>query len=293
MMGVVVRGALGGDCVQVGSYEIIKGIDYLQTEDGVPPSSPFLYYFDAMVQLDGEMASGMTIETLTSSFEMSVLGTTWEAGVDFPSATALENAVPELSVVTIESVGGTLGDRVQSVPVGAAVYPERPYLLGCGYSDLQNANPLLPITIRWSEPDENTTGISIGIYSEFVTGDVFCAELGPEARMFTIPAGVLIDNAPHELIVEFSNTTQLTGDDCPGFGVGAEGVSIYSSGVSVLFTASLFNSGGCDPDLNCDGEADFFDVSVLLQTGLDYNGDTVFDFFDISAFLQDLSAGCP
>ncbi|GEM_PF-6834058 len=49
----------------------------------------------------------------------------------------------------------------------------------------------------------------------------------------------------------------------------------------------------CDADLNGDGAADFFDISVLLMDEVDYNGDTSFDFFDISAFLQDLSVGCP
>ena len=49
----------------------------------------------------------------------------------------------------------------------------------------------------------------------------------------------------------------------------------------------------CAPDLNGDGGLDFFDISLLLQTSVDYTGDASFDFFDISAFLADLSAGCP
>ncbi|GEM_PF-820430 len=49
----------------------------------------------------------------------------------------------------------------------------------------------------------------------------------------------------------------------------------------------------CAPDLTGDGQLDFFDVSFLLQNGVDYNGDTMFDFFDISSFLQEFSVGCP
>ena len=49
----------------------------------------------------------------------------------------------------------------------------------------------------------------------------------------------------------------------------------------------------CSPDLNEDGTLDFFDVSLLISSNLDYNGDTAFDFFDISAFLQDFGNGCP
>ncbi|GEM_PF-5263495 len=70
------------------------------------------------------------------------------------------------------------------------------------------------------------------------------------------------------------------GDDYPG-GFGAGSVSIYSYELP------------CAPDLNMDGNLDFFDINELLQSGVDYNGDTQFDFFDISAFLQDLALGCP
>ena len=50
---------------------------------------------------------------------------------------------------------------------------------------------------------------------------------------------------------------------------------------------------GCDPDLTGDGALDFFDLSELLTSQLDYNGDTSFDFFDLSAFLTDFGEGCP
>ena len=49
----------------------------------------------------------------------------------------------------------------------------------------------------------------------------------------------------------------------------------------------------CAPDLNDDGELDFFDVSEFLSTTPDWNGDTTFDFFDVSGFLSAFGAGCP
>ena len=56
---------------------------------------------------------------------------------------------------------------------------------------------------------------------------------------------------------------------------------------------------GCAPDINGDGELDFFDISAFLTafTAMDpvadFSGDGEFDFFDISAFLTEFSAGCP
>lgn len=55
----------------------------------------------------------------------------------------------------------------------------------------------------------------------------------------------------------------------------------------------------CAPDLNGDGNLDFFDISAFLNafnamdSAGDFNGDGNFDFFDISAFLNAFNAGCP
>ena len=55
----------------------------------------------------------------------------------------------------------------------------------------------------------------------------------------------------------------------------------------------------CDADLNNDGAADFFDVSLFLSlyaaqdSVVDYNSDGTFDFFDVSAFLDLYAIGCP
>lgn len=55
----------------------------------------------------------------------------------------------------------------------------------------------------------------------------------------------------------------------------------------------------CSPDVNHDGELNFFDVMLFLQlfsSGdvlADWNGDGAFNFFDVLQFLEDFSNGCP
>lgn len=52
----------------------------------------------------------------------------------------------------------------------------------------------------------------------------------------------------------------------------------------------------CPPDLNHDGQLNFFDVSLFLQdynAGGDYNGDGGTNFFDVSSFLTEYNQGCP
>lgn len=82
------------------------------------------------------------------------------------------------------------------------------------------------------------------------------------------------------------------------FSCGPNGPTISYAG----FTHTLFgpsNSGGsCRPDINGDGQLNFFDISMFLSQfnvaeTCDYNGDGECNFFDISDFLADIAAGCP
>ena len=55
----------------------------------------------------------------------------------------------------------------------------------------------------------------------------------------------------------------------------------------------------CVPDLNGDGQLDFFDLSDFINAfsaqdpRVDFNNDGAFDFFDVSLFINAFSAGCP
>ena len=55
----------------------------------------------------------------------------------------------------------------------------------------------------------------------------------------------------------------------------------------------------CRPDINGDGNLNFFDISLfvaLFQTqdpAADFNGDGLFNFFDFSGFIAAFNAGCP
>lgn len=65
-------------------------------------------------------------------------------------------------------------------------------------------------------------------------------------------------------------------------------------------TNTRFRNGStCLPDLNGDGELDFFDVTAFTNAlamgdlSVDFDGNGVLDFFDVSTFLTELGAGCP
>jgi len=67
----------------------------------------------------------------------------------------------------------------------------------------------------------------------------------------------------------------------------------YTDEFMIEYSPTIDQYVPCAPDLNDDGQLDFFDISVFLTDQADYNSDTVFDFFDISAFLTDYVGGCP
>jgi hypothetical protein len=75
--------------------------------------------------------------------------------------------------------------------------------------------------------------------------------------------------------------------------------SSFDTGTVTQVCLTTTTVPACPPDLNGDGELDFFDVSAFLgaiNTGApdgDFNGDGFFDFFDVSAFLNAFTAGCP
>ena len=75
--------------------------------------------------------------------------------------------------------------------------------------------------------------------------------------------------------------------------------SPYDQGTLISVCLSTNTTTSCSPDLNNDGNLDFFDVSAFLGAFstmnpiADFTNDGEFNFFDVSAFLSAFSAGCP
>ncbi|MBO6513397.1 MAG: hypothetical protein JJ974_05480 [Phycisphaerales bacterium] len=84
--------------------------------------------------------------------------------------------------------------------------------------------------------------------------------------------------------------------------VSHNGLTILNAPISDGYMNAVFEIDAtprCDADLNEDGVANFFDVSLFIDawisgdTAADFNGDNTIDFFDISSFLTQLTLGCP
>ncbi len=64
------------------------------------------------------------------------------------------------------------------------------------------------------------------------------------------------------------------------------------TGMMTLDVTNLCDDG-CRADLNDDGVTNFFDVSLFLDSMIDFDGNGEFNFFDISDFLGAYAVGCP
>jgi hypothetical protein len=70
----------------------------------------------------------------------------------------------------------------------------------------------------------------------------------------------------------------------------------HSVNIASLYVVTIDQTPqACPADLNGDGNLDFFDISVFLNTMPDFNNDNDndFNFFDVSAFLASFTSGCP
>lgn len=97
-------------------------------------------------------------------------------------------------------------------------------------------------------------------------------------------------------LITITNTIQLEASE-PLILEGTEVGTVIVTGTATMVATG--EAPDCPPDLNGDGQLDFFDVSAFLtafnaqDSVADFNNDGDWDFFDISAFLTAYSAGCP
>jgi len=75
--------------------------------------------------------------------------------------------------------------------------------------------------------------------------------------------------------------------------------SAYDTGIFIQACLHMTTSLQCSPDINQDGQLNFFDVSAFLSAFsmqdplADFTNDGEWNFFDVSAFLNAFSGGCP
>ncbi|MBO6513202.1 MAG: hypothetical protein JJ974_04480 [Phycisphaerales bacterium] len=154
-------------------------------------------------------------------------------------------------------------------------------------------NPIVDGSFEFLDVPATLTGILDVDYNIFLVGSgsqmIDLSTLGQSSA--PISGEVVSANGT----ITISNTIELVASE-PLVVEGNEiGTVIVTGTATMVATADVPE---CQPDLNNDGQLDFFDISAFLTAFsaqdpiADFNNDGAWDFFDISAFLTAYGAGC-
>lgn len=195
-----------------------------------------------------------------------------------------------------------LDEEFNGLPGVPDIDPDGNGLADWGWSLIYDQPGTVDVDNADSDSD-STTGIDGDPLALATAGVVFGAPNPGHAEFDTVAASWswVSDGPTAGLAEDVFNTAHLDGSsiimDGPWFFGGLDCTAGSTTGYTpaAFFQTVLYGAAIdiCEPDLNDDGELDFFDISFFLTNMVDYNGDTVFDFFDISAFLTAYGEGCP
>jgi hypothetical protein len=186
------------------------------------------------------------------------------------------------NVVSANSDGQALAVAAQITQIGGPDFgPVMGGLVGFTDSPDFQGNPVDELNISWDQ-----SFAFCRAQFDFAPDTVSIREFNP--LDFGGPSMVATVQDFFANIPAFVDATPISlGSQIVGLFFGLEGASL-GPGPSV-----------CQPDLNGDGELNFFDVMDFLDQfnggdlSADFNNDGSLDFFDFGAFLGAFNAGCP
>ncbi|MFM1769214.1 MAG: hypothetical protein RJA22_1743 [Verrucomicrobiota bacterium] len=217
------RAGTGPDVTQ---YLIAKGQFFKQVGTANPTLLPAAEEpFAAIVSLearDSDSVKSATIRTplgVTNALERH--GSSWELEAFFSSKASLDGAAPQgLYLFTLDTA--SQGTVVLTRPLGPDAYPSSaPRILN--FTNLQGADPTLPITVQWQAFPGGTVNDFIQLRIEDANGDVFTTgnsgdfnALNGTHTFATIPAGLLSPNTAYEAYLLFAKVTSIDATNNPG-----------------------------------------------------------------------------
>jgi len=246
-------------------WGFVKGRGGVVSADNQAPS---VTVYDVEIYVDTSVVGDATSVTISGgningSLAFELDGTEWFYNQDFQNEAAMDAVFPNNSNYTITLSGGSLGTLTQSVSVGAKAYPDLPYLVGSGYSELQAFNPINSFDFNFAAP---STEADLTIVEIEANGESpFEAFVDASQTTINLPENTLSSGVVYEGY--FDHVNQVIQSGSSGFGIDG---AVYHTAYSRfdLDTASA-NSiiGGW---LFGDSESDGSGVVVFMKDGTYY-----------------------
>ncbi|MEP2775627.1 MAG: hypothetical protein ABJQ29_03340 [Luteolibacter sp.] len=194
-----------------------KGIIYQQSADGVQPSVAVNWTIEVAVETTdpGEIGTA-SISRVGSGVSHPLVFDDGEWTFDkfYQSEAAMNAEFPSNSDYTITIEGGSLGLVVQTFTLGAANYPNVPYLVGSDLSRVQSIDAESDFVFHWNSPGTFGNGALLEIDERQTNNEVGYYEFDgalPEEFLLAAAADSLEGGHSYEGYLSFQNVTDASG----------------------------------------------------------------------------------
>jgi hypothetical protein len=198
-----------------------KGITYRQSGDGNQPSAAAAWTIEVTVVTTnpGDFGSvSISRDGSAVSHSFVFVDGEWNFDADYQSEAAMNAEFPSNSTYTITASGGTLGQQVQTFTLGAANYPNIPYLVGSDYTRVQSIDAQSDFVFHWNAAGGfgNAGGLDIIERPTDIEAALFEIDAVPLPESQSLAAATLEDGYCYEGYLSFLNSVEVS--DTGGFG---------------------------------------------------------------------------
>jgi hypothetical protein len=198
-----------------------KGITYRQSGDGNQPSAAAAWTIEVTVVTTnpGDFGSvSISRDGSAVSHSFVFVDGEWNFDADYQSEAAMNAEFPSSSTYTITASGGTLGQQVQTFTLGAANYPNIPYLVGSDYTRVQSIDAQSDFVFHWNAAGGfgNAGGLEIIERPTDIEAALFEIDAVPLPESQSLAAVTLEDGYCYEGYLSFLNSVEVS--DTGGFG---------------------------------------------------------------------------
>jgi len=249
----------------VTSWDFAKSIGGVLEADNTEPGITFFDIESCVVTESAGDATSVTISGggIQGSLAFTLEGEEWCLEKDYNSEAEMDAEFPNDTQYTITLSGGTLGTLTQTFTVGAKAYSSLPYLVGDGYSTLQNFDPSSEFTFQFASPSGAPNFTAVEIEAD---GDSpFDAFVDGSQTSLAMNAGTLSEGQLYEGYLDHINGGFVSGTG----GFGAEGTVAQLAFTQFSVDTRAANSiiGGWTFG---DSESDGSGVVVFMKDGTFY-----------------------
>lgn len=231
---------------QVTHWRLVKGPFYEQAADNTPPGASFDWSAGVYLTTTGPGdATAVTISGggIAGSLPLDNEGPgIWVLERDYATQAALNAEFPSGAAYTLTVSGGALGTLAQPFSIGAAQYPNVPYLTGSVFTTARQISAAAPFTFTWNNPGPLTQNSGVSVFSVFDRNDdeIYRDLTVGGTTASTVPPTTLSSDECYYGYLEFTH-----GRTEPGSIFGVAGTTSHNTAIEFVIGTHAFPVVDC------------------------------------------------